>query len=138
ESGARGGGPAAFDPGRSAQHAGASAAAAARRTLGSPVRAAGAWGRRGRAEERITFGCREWEGARAALAGVRSRRPHTRVGIIGTSLGGAAVLLGPQPIGVDAVVVEAVFPDIRTSLENRVRIRLGPLAPVLAPLLVVQ
>ena len=90
------------------------------------------------AGERITFGFRESDNARAALAWLRSRRPHVRVGIIGTSLGGAAVLLGPQPIGVDAVVVEAVYPDIRTSLENRVRIRLGPLAPVLAPLLVVQ
>jgi fermentation-respiration switch protein FrsA (DUF1100 family) len=48
------------------------------------------------------------------------------------------VLLGPQPIGVDAAVVEAVYPDIRIALENRVRIRLGPLAPVLAPLLVAQ
>lgn len=87
---------------------------------------------------RITLGFRESGNARAALAWLRSRRPHVRVGVIGTSLGGAAVLLGPQPIGVDAVVVEAVYPDIRIALENRVRIRLGPLAPILAPLLVAQ
>ncbi len=88
--------------------------------------------------ERITLGFRESGNARAALAWVRDRRPLSRVGVIGTSLGGAAVLLGPQPTGFDAVVVEAVYPDIRIALENRVRIRLGPLAPVLAPLLVVQ
>ena len=88
--------------------------------------------------EQITFGFRESDNARVALAWLRSRRPHARVGVIGNSLGGAAVLLGRQPIGVDAVVVEAVYPDIRRSLENRVRLRLGPLAPALAPLLVLQ
>jgi fermentation-respiration switch protein FrsA (DUF1100 family) len=88
--------------------------------------------------ERITLGFRESGNARAALAWLKERRPHGRVAVIGTSLGGAAVLLGPQPIGVDAVVVEAVYPDIRIALENRVRLRLGPLAPVLAPLLVAQ
>ena len=88
--------------------------------------------------ERITLGFRESGNARAALAWLRTRRPHARVGVIGTSLGGAAVLLGPQPIGVDAAVLEAVYPDIRIALENRVRIRLGPLAPLLAPLLVAQ
>jgi fermentation-respiration switch protein FrsA (DUF1100 family) len=88
--------------------------------------------------ERITLGFRESGDARAALAWLKTRRPHVRVGVIGTSLGGAAVLLGPQPVGVDAVVVEAVYPDIRIALENRVRMRLGPLAPILAPLLVAQ
>jgi fermentation-respiration switch protein FrsA (DUF1100 family) len=88
--------------------------------------------------DQITLGFRESGNARAALAWLRNRRPHARVGVIGTSLGGAAVLLGPQPIGVDTAVLEAVYPDIRIALENRVRIRLGPLAPVLAPLLVAQ
>lgn len=88
--------------------------------------------------DRITLGFRESANARAALAWLRSRRLHGPVGIIGVSLGGAAVLLGPQPIGVDAVVLEMVYPDIRVALENRVRMRLGPLAPLLAPLLVAQ
>ncbi len=88
--------------------------------------------------ERITLGFRESGNARAALAWLKHRRPNVRVGVIGTSLGGAAVLLGPQPVGVDAVVVEAVYPDIRIALQNRGRLRPGPLAPVLAPLLVAQ
>lgn len=88
--------------------------------------------------DRITLGFRESGNARAALAWLRQLRPDLPLGVIGVSLGGAAVLLGPQPIGVDAAVVEAVYPDIRIALENRVRIRLGPLAPLLAPLLVMQ
>src|SRR5262245_43434278 len=135
ESGARRGGPAAPDPRRSAQHAGASAAAAARRALGSPGRPAGAWRKRGRADHlrvpRVGQRARRPRLAEESPA-ARARRDHRHLA------GGAAVLLGRQPIGADAVVVEAVYPDIRTSLENRVRIRHGPLAPVLAPLLVVQ
>lgn len=88
--------------------------------------------------EAITLGLRESGNARAALAWLRSRTPHGRIGVVGTSLGGAAVLLGPQPSGFDAVVLEAVYPDVRTAVQNRVRIRLGPLAPVLTPLLLMQ
>jgi fermentation-respiration switch protein FrsA (DUF1100 family) len=36
------------------------------------------------------------------------------------------------------VVLEAVYPRAAGAIENRIRIRLGPLAPVLAPLLLVQ
>ena len=48
------------------------------------------------------------------------------------------MLLGPQPSGFDAVVLEAVYPRVAGAIENRVRIRLGPLAPVLTPLLLLQ
>jgi fermentation-respiration switch protein FrsA (DUF1100 family) len=48
------------------------------------------------------------------------------------------VLLAPQPAGFDAVVLEAVYPRISSAVENRIRIRLGPLAPVLTPLLLMQ
>ena len=88
--------------------------------------------------ETITLGLRESGNARSALAWLRSRVPRGRVGVIGTSLGGAAVLLGPQPSGFDAIVLEAVYPDVRTAVQNRVRIRLGPLAPIVAPLLLAQ
>lgn len=86
----------------------------------------------------ITFGWRESADVRAALAWLGREAPGRRVGIIGCSLGGAAVLLGPQPVGVDAVVLEAVYPRFRRAIENRVRIRVGGLAPVLTPLLLVQ
>ena len=48
------------------------------------------------------------------------------------------MLLAPQPLGVDAVVLEAVYPRISQAVEDRIRIFLGPLAPVLAPLLLAQ
>jgi uncharacterized protein len=86
----------------------------------------------------ITFGWRESADVRAALAWLGREAPGRRVGVIGCSLGGAAVLLGPQPVGVDAVVLEAVYPRLRRAIENRVRIRVGGLAPVLTPLLLVQ
>ena len=41
----------------------------------------------------------------AAVAFVRARLPGERVGAIGVSLGGAAALLGPAPLAVDALVV---------------------------------
>ena len=86
----------------------------------------------------ITLGWRESADVRAALAWLKRTAPSRRIGVIGCSLGGAAVLLGPQPSGFDAVVLEAVYPRVAGAIENRIRIRFGPLAPVLAPLLLVQ
>jgi alpha-beta hydrolase superfamily lysophospholipase len=86
----------------------------------------------------ITFGWRESADVRSALAWLGREAPGRRVGVIGCSLGGAAVVLGPQPLGVDAVVLEAVYPRFGRAIENRVRMRLGSLAPLLTPLLLVQ
>jgi uncharacterized protein len=86
----------------------------------------------------ITFCGRESADVRAARAWLAREAPGRRVGVIGCSLGGAAVLLGPQPVGFDAVVLEAVYPRFRRAIENRIRIRLGGLAPLLTPLLLVQ
>ena len=56
--------------------------------------------------------------------------------MIGASLGGAAALLGRVPV--DALVLEAVCPDIIAAFEDRLRVRLGKLAgtalvPILTP-----
>lgn len=83
----------------------------------------------------ITFGKRESEDVVAAIAWIKSRAPNRKIGIVGCSLGGAAALLAPQPLGVDAVVLEAVYPRIRRAVENRLRLRLGPFTPLVAPLL---
>src|SRR5262249_61354722 len=85
-----------------------------------------------------TLGWRESADVRAALGWLKSVAPSRRIGVIGRSLGGAAVLLGPQPSGFDAIVLEAVYPRVAGAVENRIRIRLGPLAPLLTPLLLVQ
>lgn len=85
---------------------------------------------------RITFGRLEALDAAAAVAFVRRRFPDERVGVIGTSLGGAAALLGPEPLPVNALVLESVYPDIDAALANRLRTSLGPvLGPVFTPLL---
>ena len=86
---------------------------------------------------RITFGRLEAADAAAAARFVRGRLPDERVGAIGVSLGGAATLLGPQPLEVAALVLESVNPDIEAARGNRLRARLGRVAaPLDAPLLV--
>lgn len=86
---------------------------------------------------RITYGHLEGLDAAAAVGFVRQRLPPgERIGAIGMSLGGAAALLGPEPLPVDALVLEAVYPDIEAALSNRLRAGLGPIAgPVFTPLL---
>jgi fermentation-respiration switch protein FrsA (DUF1100 family) len=88
---------------------------------------------------RITLGRLEALDARSAVEFVRRRLPDERIGAIGASLGGAAALLGPGPLPVDALVIEAVYPDIEAALTNRFRVVLGPIvgrasAPLLVPL----
>lgn len=85
---------------------------------------------------RITFGKLEGLDAAAGVSFVRDRRPNERIGVIGTSLGGAAALLGPKPLAVDALVLESVYPDIDAALSNRLRVNLGRFAgPLFTPLL---
>lgn len=86
----------------------------------------------------ITLGWREADAVSAALNWLHAQRPDDRVGVIGASMGGAAVLLRQPTAGFDAVVLEAVYPDARSALDNRLRMRLGELGTWLAPLLSVQ
>lgn len=84
----------------------------------------------------ITFGHLEGLDAAAAVTFVQARLPGERVGAVGVSLGGAAALLGPGPLPVDALVLESVYPDMDAVLSNRLRAGLGPVAgPVFTPLL---
>ncbi len=84
----------------------------------------------------ITFGRLEALDAAAAVDFVRQAAPGERIGIIGQSLGGAATLLGPTPLPIDALILEAVFPDIGHALSNRLKSSLGDvIGPILAPLL---
>jgi uncharacterized protein len=88
--------------------------------------------------EHITLGWLESADVRAARDWIRAQAPGRPIGVIGVSLGGASVLLGPQPAGFDAVVLEAVYPRLRRAVENRVGLRFSALGKVLAPLLLVQ
>jgi uncharacterized protein len=74
---------------------------------------------------RITFGHLEAFDAAAAVAYMKRRLPQERIGAVGTSLGGAAALLGPTALPVDALVLESVYPDIGAATANRIRAVLG-------------
>ena len=86
----------------------------------------------------VTLGYLESRDAAAAVAYAQGRRPGEGVSIIGVSLGGAAALVGPQPLPLRALVLEAVYPRIQEAVTNRIRVRVGPLADVIAPLMFVQ
>lgn len=89
--------------------------------------------------DRITFGAREARAVGIARDWIRARRPGGRIGVVGQSLGGAAVLLEGRPGAFDAVVLEAVYPDIDAAIRNRLAMRVGePAAAVATPLLSLQ
>lgn len=90
-----------------------------------------------------TFGLREAQDALAAFDWLRRRQNSAPVAIIGISLGGAAALLGEAgPIPADALILQAVYPDIRHAIRNRIASRttrgiglmLEPLLSFQAPL----
>jgi len=86
--------------------------------------------------EHPTFGALESLDAAAALAFLRAKEPHERVGVIGVSMGGAAALLGPGPLDANAFVLESVYPTIRQATSDRLGTWFGPfggLGRALAP-----
>jgi len=86
----------------------------------------------------ITFGYLEAADARSAVAFINDLLPGEPVGIIGISLGGAACVLGEEPLDVDAMVLESVYSDVTSAVRNRLRIRFGAIGPWLSPLLISQ
>jgi len=85
--------------------------------------------------EHITFGYLESMDAQAAVSFLRSNAPDEKIGVIGVSLGGAAVLLASPPLDVNAMVLEMVYPTINQAITNRLTMRLGGWAGSLTPLL---
>lgn len=88
--------------------------------------------------ERITFGAREGAGVLAALSYLRREAPGERIGVIGVSLGAAALVLSRPNPPPDAVVLESMYPGIAEAVADRLTIRLGPLGARVAPLLLWQ
>ena len=86
----------------------------------------------------LTFGYLEQEDARAAVRFVSEHSPTNPIGIIGVSLGGAAAVLNGPDLGVDALVLEAVYSTFTQALTNRIRLRAGLLANPLATVLLSQ
>lgn len=88
--------------------------------------------------ERITFGRREAVAVEAAMAWLAREMPGERIGVVGVSLGAAALVFAhpdPKPA---AIVVESLYPTIEEAVDNRLALHLGPAGPWLAPLLLVQ
>ncbi|MES2986728.1 MAG: alpha/beta fold hydrolase [Pseudomonadota bacterium] len=98
---------------------------------------------RGHGQSDITprsFGLREALDARAAFDWLKHQQNGAKVAIIGISLGGAARLIGEDgPVPADALILQAVYPDIRHAIRNRIAARLTNVpAYLLEPLLSYQ
>jgi fermentation-respiration switch protein FrsA (DUF1100 family) len=85
----------------------------------------------------ITMGHRERFDLHAAVHYAKSRNPALPIAVDGWSLGGAAALMA-SPLGIDALILEEVYPSIAEAVENRTRMRLGPLGPLAASILLTQ
>ena len=86
----------------------------------------------------ITFGYLESKDARAAVDFVRLKYPNGPIGVIGVSMGGAAALLASPKLDIDAMVLEEVYPDIKSAIADRFQMALGGWGRTLTPLLTLQ
>src|SRR6202162_6252120 len=70
----------------------------------------------------ITFGIKEVLELQAVIAFARKRIPHARIGLLGYSMGAVVSLLGAagEP-GVEALVLDSPFSDLRTLMVENVR-----------------
>ena len=87
-----------------------------------------------------TFGWTEADDAHAAFTWLKRQQHGAKVAVVGISLGGAAALIGPRgPLPADALVLQAVYPDIRRAIGNRIAaLSFRPLAWLVEPLLSYQ
>ncbi len=84
----------------------------------------------------ITLGGLEGLDLQSAVAEMHRRLPGERIGALGVSMGGAAIILAPGPVPIDAAVIESAFPTIDSALRNRLLASLpGPVAPVMTTIL---
>ena len=79
--------------------------------------------------KRITFGANEAHAVRAAIAYLSRNLPGERIGVIGASLGAAALVLSKPGDSIGALVIEAMYPAIEEA------VNLGPAGRLLSPLL---
>jgi len=85
----------------------------------------------------ITLGYLESFDARAAFEYIKTIEPELPLLVIGVSMGGAAVLLSEPALDVDVLVLESVYPDVKTAISNRLDSRI-PGGRYLTPLLSYQ
>jgi esterase/lipase len=87
---------------------------------------------------RITFGDLESRDVTAAIQYLHHKLPDERVGVIGASLGADAFVLADNRPPVAAVVLEQMYPTFERAIESLLRLHLGPLGAIFAPLVRVE
>lgn len=87
--------------------------------------------------ENITLGYLEKHDVVESVGYAKEKFPESKIGVVGCSLGGASALLG-SPLGVDAMVLESVYPTVSEAVYDRIDMRIGPLKHLAAPLLLAQ
>jgi pimeloyl-ACP methyl ester carboxylesterase len=86
----------------------------------------------------ITFGYNESKAVDASLAFLHREFPQQPAGVIGVSLGAAAMALSNPDEPPAAVVLESMYPTIGDAVSDRLSLRFGQAGPYLAPLLLWQ
>lgn len=88
--------------------------------------------------KKVTFGYKESDDVIATVNYLKSVMKFKKVGIVGVSLGGAAAILSKEKIKVDALILESVYSEIKKAIDNRVKMRLGPIHNIVTQLLLKQ
>jgi uncharacterized protein len=88
--------------------------------------------------KQITIGYLESRDAQAAVEFMKKNCPGEKLGVIGLSMGGAAAVLASPALEVDAMVLEAVYPDIERATADRMEKYFGAWARGLGSLLIMQ
>ncbi len=87
--------------------------------------------------ENITVGYLEKYDVLASIEYAKTHHVDQPVGIIGVSLGGASTILA-SPKNIDAIIIESVYPDIRSAVVNRIKAKLGFLHKIPSEILLSQ
>jgi esterase/lipase len=88
--------------------------------------------------KQITIGYLESRDAQGAVEFMKKNCYGKKLGVIGLSMGGAAAILASPALEVDAMVLEAVYPDIERATANRMERYFGFWARGLGRLLTMQ
>jgi fermentation-respiration switch protein FrsA (DUF1100 family) len=87
---------------------------------------------------RITYGDLESRDVTGAIQYLHHKLPGEKVAVLGLQMGADAFVLSEDRPPVDAVVLEQMYPTINRAIASRVRNNIGPLAPLLSWLVMVE
>ncbi|EIE01063.1 alpha/beta hydrolase [Leptospira licerasiae] len=82
----------------------------------------------------ITVGVKESEDVKGAIHFVKEKRGQSKIGIIGSSLGGASALLADISKTIDIIIIESVFSTIDLAIRNRVAVSMAKPIAFLTPI----